>query len=88
MTNALNMLEQMLEKEARQFEGQNGEKSEPRTSSIIVLDLEFLWDRSAHAGYKICEGTTACDEIRRISMTLVGPRLGWTCRRTCAQARP
>ncbi|WP_187335340.1 hypothetical protein [Novosphingopyxis iocasae] len=64
MQNTLNMLEQMLEKEARQFEGQNGEKAEPKTSSITVLDLEFLWDRNAHAGYKICEGTTACDDIR------------------------
>ena len=64
MPNTLNMLEQMLEKEARQFEGQNGEKAEPKTSSITVLDLEFLWDRNAHAGYRICEGATACDEIR------------------------
>ncbi|WP_420606483.1 hypothetical protein [Novosphingopyxis sp.] len=64
MTDTLNLLEQMLEKEARQFEGQHTERAEPATTSIIVLDLEFRWDRNAYEGYRIAEGATACDAIR------------------------
>jgi hypothetical protein len=64
MTDPLNLLEQMLEKEARQFEGQHTERAEPATKSIIVLDLEYLWHRDAYAGYAISEGVTACKDIR------------------------
>ncbi len=62
--DSLNALEQMLEKEARQFEGQHTERPEMATTSIIVCDLEFLWDRNAYAGYQVSEGVTACKEIR------------------------
>ena len=64
MTDPLNLLEQMLEKEARQFAGQHTERAEPATKSIIVLDLEYLWHRDAYAGYAISEGVTACKDIR------------------------
>ena len=64
MTDTLNAFEQMLEESARQFECQSSERTEPPTTSIIVLDLEFLYDRSSYSGYSISEGATACKDIR------------------------
>lgn len=64
MTDTLNAFEQMLLESARQFECQSNERTEPAATSIIVLDLEFLWDRNSHAGYAISEGATACKDIR------------------------
>lgn len=64
MTNTIDAFEQMLEQSVRQFEYQSSERAEPATTSIIVLDLEFLYDRDAYAGYDISEGATACKDIR------------------------
>ena len=64
MTDPLNAFEQMLLESARQFECQSSERTEPTATSIIVLDLEFLYDRDSYSGYSISEGATACKDIR------------------------
>jgi len=60
----LDHLPRTLEQEARLFAARSRNAEAPRSRSWIVLDLEFLFDRSRYEAYSVAEGKDAEEKIR------------------------
>jgi hypothetical protein len=60
----IDRLARKLEHEARLFAARSRNAEAPRSRSWIVVDLEFLFDRSRYEAYSIAEGKDAEEKIR------------------------
>lgn len=64
MTDSLTSIEEMLGREARLFAANNIDGDDKGHRTYIVADFEYEYQRNAHAGYKVAEGTAAEEKIR------------------------
>ncbi len=64
MTDSLTSIEEMLGREARLFAANNVEGDERGHRTYIVADFEYQYQRDAHAGYRVAEGSSAEEKIR------------------------